>query len=122
MYGPKASEHTCLLLQATGAKRRAVFAKPGGQCSGVSPWDTPLALQSCRLSSLYVLRDRENVLLAETRPEKQQPRPPLGLAQSDCYLLGVDKDDERCFQRMVCRSHLDRDSLLFEKVFNAKSV
>ncbi|ELK09949.1 Fibronectin type III domain-containing protein 1 [Pteropus alecto] len=38
------------------------------------------------MGSVFLV-DRENVLLAETRPEKQQPRPPLGLAQSDCYLL-----------------------------------
>lgn len=85
-------------LQAPGAKRRAVFAKPGGQCGGVSPWDKPHALQSCRLSGPYIPRDRENLLLAETRPEKQQPRPPRGLAQGDGYLLGVDEDDESVFR------------------------
>lgn len=95
-----------------------MFGKPGGQCSGVSPWDKPLALQSCRLSGPYVLRDRENFSLVETRPEIQQPHPPLGLAQSDCYLSGVDEDNESAF-RVWCAeatwiettSHLRRFSM-----------
>lgn len=37
---------------------------------GVGQWDKPLILQSCRLTDCPVLLEHENVLIAETQPEK----------------------------------------------------